>query len=104
MIDPTPGYVDAELLAEPLAPGALRLYVSDNHMGNFFDSIRSRKKPICDAEIGHRSVSVCHLGVISIRLARKLNWDPDKEQFVNDKEADKWLAREQRKPWTYDMA
>ena len=92
------------LLAEPLSANAARLYASDNHMGNFFDCIRSRKQPICDAEIGHRSVSLCHLGVISIRLARKLNWDPAREQFVNDAAADKWLAREQRKPWTYDLA
>ena len=50
------------------------------------------RRPICDAEIGHRSVSVCHLGVIAIRLGRKLNWDPDKEQFVDDKEANGYLA------------
>jgi len=103
----TRGKIEAskpELLAEPLAAGATRLYASENHMGNFFDCIRSRKPPICDAEIGHRSVSVCHLGVISIRLRRKLKWDPSREQFVDDKEADKWLMREQRKPWTYDMA
>ena len=92
------------LLSEPLAANAARLYASDNHMGNFFDCIRSRKQPICDVEIGHRSVSVCHLGVISIRLGRKLNWDPAREQFVNDGAADQWLAREQRKPWTYDLA
>lgn len=92
-----------ELLAEPLGAGATRLYASDNHMGNFFECIRSRKQPICDVEIGHRSVSVCHLGVLSLRLGRKLRWDPAAEQFVQDKEADGWLAREQRRPWTYDM-
>ena len=103
----TRGKIEASnpaLLAEPLAANAPRLYASDNHMGNFFDCIRSRKQPICDAEIGHRSVTVCHLGVISIRLGRKLNWDPAREQFINDSAADKWLAREQRKPWTYDLA
>jgi hypothetical protein len=41
--------------------------------------------------------------VIAIRLGRKLHWDPAKEQFINDKQADGWLARVQRKPWTYDM-
>ncbi|PYL00858.1 MAG: oxidoreductase [Verrucomicrobia bacterium] len=93
-----------ELLTEPLSAGAIRFYVSDDHMGNFFDCIRSRKQPVCDVEIGHRSVSVCHLGVISIRIGRKLHWDPDGEQFVGDAEANKWLARPQRKPWTYDLA
>jgi predicted dehydrogenase len=103
----TRGKIEAsrpELLNEPLPANATRLYVSDNHMGNFFECIRSRQEPVCDVEIGHRSVSVCHLGVIAIRLKRKLHWDPAKEQFVNDKEADRWLAREQRKPWTYDLA
>ena len=103
----TRGKIEAsqpDLLTEPLASNAARLYASNDHMRNFFDCIRSRKQPVCDAEIGHRSASACHLGVISIRLKRRLQWDPDKEQFVNDKEADKWLAREQRAPWTYDLA
>lgn len=91
-----------ELLTEPLPSGAERLYVSNDHMGNFFDCVRTRKRPICDVEIGHRSVSACHMGVISMRLGRKLKWDPAKEQFVGDREANKYLAREMRKPWTYD--
>ena len=102
----TRGKIEAsrkELLEEPLTNKKDPLYVSNNHMGNFFDCIRSRKAPICEAEIGHRSVSVCHLGVIAIRLGRKLQWNPAKEQFVNDKDANRWLAREQRKPFTYSM-
>jgi predicted dehydrogenase len=101
----TRGKIEAsrpELLAEPLTSKHVRLYVSNDHMGNFFDCIRSRKPPICEAEIGHRSVSVCHLGVIALRLGRKLNWDPDKQSFAGDKEADGYLAREMRKPWTYE--
>jgi myo-inositol 2-dehydrogenase / D-chiro-inositol 1-dehydrogenase len=47
-------------------------------------------------------VSVCHLGVIAMRLGRALKWNPAQEQFVGDKEANTWLAREQRKPWSYD--
>jgi predicted dehydrogenase len=93
---------DPELLAEPLPSSAERLYVSDNHMQNFFDCVHSREQPICDAEIGHRSVSVCHLGVIALRLGRKLKWDPSKEEFAGDAEANVWLAREMRKPWTWD--
>jgi len=71
-------------------------------MRNFFDCVRSREQPICDAEIGHRSVSVCHLGVIALRLGRKVAWDPEQEEFDGDAEADQWLAREMRKPWTWD--
>jgi predicted dehydrogenase len=101
----TRGKIEAsrpEILKEPLRTKKVELYVSNNHMGNFFDCVRSRKPPICDAEIGHRSVSVCHLGVIAIRLGRKLTWDPDKQSFGDDKEAESYLSREMRKPWTYE--
>ena len=101
----TRGKIEAsspDLLTTPLSASAERLYVSDDHMGNFFDCVRSRKATICETEIGHRSASLCHLGVIALRLGRKLNWDPKKEQFVGDKDANKYLAREMRKPWSYD--
>ena len=91
-----------EFLTDPLPSGATKLYVSDDHMGNFFDCVRSRKQPICEPEIGHRSASVCHLGVIALRLGRKLKWNPVKEQFVGDKEANTYLRRDPRGPWTYD--
>ena len=103
----TRGKIEAsrpEILTEPLGESKkVTLYESNDHMGNFFDCLRTRKAPICDAETGHRSVSVCHLGVLAIRLGRKLKWDPEKEHFVDDKEADGYLAREMRKPWTYEM-
>jgi predicted dehydrogenase len=93
---------DEALLNEPLAGNAERLYESNDHMGNFFDCVRTRKPPVAEAEIGHRSVSVCHLGSISIRLGRRLKWDPEKEQFVGDEEANGYLARAMRAPWGYD--
>jgi predicted dehydrogenase len=94
-----------ELLHNPLPEGAIKLYESSNHMGNFFDSVRSRKEPICDVEIGHRSISVAHLGVISVRMNQPLKWNPDKQEFAgsNAKEANKWLTREQRKPYDYSF-
>jgi predicted dehydrogenase len=93
---------DPALLETPLPTDAQRLYASDDHMGNFFDCAKTRKPPICDVEIGHRSVSVCHLGVIAIRLGRKLIWDPVKEAFNDDADANGMLAREMRKPYSYD--
>jgi predicted dehydrogenase len=101
----TRGSIEAsapELLTTPLPASAERLYASDDHMGNFFDCLRSRKAPICEAEIGHRSATVCHLGVIAARLGRPLKWDPAKERFVGDREADGWIARAMRKPWSHD--
>jgi hypothetical protein len=70
-------------------------------MGNFFDCVRSRKAPICEAEIGHRSISVAHLGVIAVRLGRPLKWNPNREEFVGDAEANQWLSRPMRKPYDY---
>ena len=101
----TRGSIEAsnpEFLTTPLAADAIRLYESNDHMGNFFDCIRTRKAPICEAEIGHRSASLCHLGVLSLRLGRKLQWNPETEQFVGDEDANHWLRRELRKPWSYD--
>jgi predicted dehydrogenase len=91
-----------ELLTEPLKATAVRLYASNDHMGNFFGCVKTRKAPVCDAQVGHRSVSACHLGVIAVRLGRKLRWDPADEEFVDDKEANGYLAREMRKGWGYD--
>ena len=89
---------DPEKLTTALPSGAKRLYVSNNHMQNFFDCVKSRKQPICDAEIGHRSASVCHLGVIAMRTGRSFNWDPKTERSA-DAEVNQWLSREMRGPW-----
>ena len=91
------------LLTEKLPDDAERVYQSNNHMGNFLDCVRSRKATICPAEVGHRSASICHLGVIAIRLGRKLRWDPVKEEFVGDAEAQSYVARPMRKPYDYTM-
>ena len=93
---------DPEMLVEPLPSNAERLYVSENHMGNFFQCVQSRKPAICEPEIGHRSVSICHLGVIAMRLGRELAWDPVQENFGTDTEANSFLSREMRKPWSYE--
>ena len=92
-----------EILETPLGSDALRLETSDDHMGNFFEGVRTRKPTICRPEVGHRSASLCHLGVIALRVGRKLRWDPVRVRFVGDREAGRYLAREQRKPWTYDL-
>jgi predicted dehydrogenase len=77
-------------------PRAGKLDAIINHMGNFFDCVQSRRTPISDAFSSHRTVSTCHLGNISMRLGRPLKWNPEKQEFVDDKEANSWLKREQR--------
>jgi predicted dehydrogenase len=95
---------DPKLLDEPLKDDALKLYHSDDHMRNFLDCVRSREKTICPPEVGHRSVSVCHLGNISMRLGgRTLQWDPKAEQFFGDPLASQMLSREMRKPWSLNV-
>jgi hypothetical protein len=72
---------------------------NDNHMKNWLECIKSRAKPVGDVETGHRSATVCHLGNIARYTGRKLQWDPVKEQFVGDADANQYLDRERRKPW-----
>ena len=81
-------------LSRPARMGKLDAIV--NHMGNFFDCVRSRKQPISDVVSQHQSATTCHLGNISMELGRPLKWNPKTERFVNDAAADKLLRREQR--------
>jgi predicted dehydrogenase len=90
---------DVRTIIEPLGKDAVRLYHSDSHMDNWLSGIRTRKACICDADIGHRSVTVCHLGVISLRMGRKLKWNPKAEKFIGDDEANKMLSRKMRGDW-----
>ena len=81
-------------LTRPIRVGKLDAII--NHMGNFFDCVQSRQQPLSDVVNQHRSITTCHLGNIAMRLGRKLSWDPVKEVFVNDVEANTWLRRERR--------
>ncbi|HLQ44504.1 MAG TPA: Gfo/Idh/MocA family oxidoreductase [Planctomycetaceae bacterium] len=90
----------ANILDATIGPDDFHVEPSDNHHRNWLDAIRSRHKPICDVEIGHRSASVCELGQIGYDLRRPLQWDPEKERFVNDDDANSRLSRRQREPWT----
>lgn len=84
---------------EWLAKEVAKLYGSkpQPHMVNFFASVKSRKQPISDVFTHHRSVSVCHLANIAMLLGRKLTFDPKKEVFLGDEQANSMLSREQRK-------
>jgi hypothetical protein len=97
-LDTTP----IELKDRPLGTGDVELYtVRKGHEDNWIECIRSRKKPICDVEIGHRTATICHLNCIAERLGRPLKWDPVKEEIVGDLEANRWLDRPRRAPYTY---
>ncbi len=75
----------------------LALWQARWHLQNWLDSLRSRQLPVADVEIGHRSISVCHLVNITRQLGRRLQWDPAAEHFVGDAEANELLTRPRRK-------
>ena len=96
---------DPALLSTPIAADGVHLYTSTNHMGNFFDCVRSRKLPICDVATGHRSATMCHLAAISLRTGFKLEWDSAAEAFVGDNAgvANGYVSREMRAPYDYSF-
>jgi hypothetical protein len=89
-----------DIVREPLRPDEVHLYRSTSHSGNFLECIRTRKRPICDADIAHRAASTLLLGGVAKQLKRTLKWDPKTEQFVSDDEANRMLSIAKRPPWT----
>ncbi|MDP6117062.1 MAG: Gfo/Idh/MocA family oxidoreductase [Planctomycetota bacterium] len=87
------------LTKESTQPGEVFLTRSENHRANWLECIRTRRRPICDVEIGCRSVTVCHLGNIAYWLNRPLKWNPETERFINDEAANRLLDRPRRAPW-----
>jgi predicted dehydrogenase len=69
---------------------------------NFYDCVKSRKPTYAPAEIGHRTITIAHIGNIAMLLGRKLHWNPEAEDFVGESEASAMLTRPQRSPWTIE--
>ena len=83
-----------------IGPNEIHLYDGkDNNYRNFIDCVISRERTAAPAEIGHRSATVAHLGNIALRLGQDLDWDPVKEQFINNDVANAMVARPMREPW-----
>lgn len=90
---------DPKILGSPIDQTETRLYRSADQHGNWLECIRSGNETISPVEVGHRSTAACLVYHIAMRLGRKLTWDPQKERFVDDDEANSRLARPQRKPY-----
>ena len=90
---------DPAVLRSSIGPGEIHLYESKDHHGNWLDSVKSRKEPIAPVEVAHRSCSTCLIHHIVMKLNRKVYWDPAKERFKNDDEANSMLSRSQRSPY-----
>jgi hypothetical protein len=84
------------LLADP----KVRLYVSKNHVGDFLECIKTRKKPITNEQVGGRSAICCHLVNQVYYHGQRLQWDPVKLEFVGGTGDPKWLTRDYRSPWS----
>ncbi|UCC96585.1 MAG: Gfo/Idh/MocA family oxidoreductase [Phycisphaerales bacterium] len=96
------GRIDAEpksILKEEIGPNEIHLYESSDHASNFIDCIRTQKPTAAPVEQAHRSVTVCHLGNIAMRLGRKIRWDPTTEKIIADDKASRMLSRPMRSPW-----
>jgi len=88
---------DPSLLSSKIGPGEIRLPPATGH--GFIDCIRSREQTSCPPEAAHRSTTICHLANICMLLGRKVRWDPEKESFLDDPEANRMIARTMRSPW-----
>jgi len=93
---------DPGILTSEIGENETHLYVSHEQHGNWLECIRSGKEPISPVEKGHRACSVCLITHISMKLGRKLLWDPDRELFIKDDEANSMLSRPQRAPYGTD--
>ena len=89
----------ASLLKVAIKPGDEHLYESNDHHGNFLQSVRSRRDPVAPVEAGHAATTLTLVSDIATRLGRKVTWDWKAERFVNDAAADRMLSRPMRSPW-----
>jgi predicted dehydrogenase len=90
---------DPKIITSVIGPDEVHLYESTSHHGNWLECVKSRRQPIAPVEIAHRSCSACLLHHIAMKTGRKLHWDPQRERFKNDDEANAMLSRPQRPPY-----
>ena len=93
---------DPKILSSVIGPDGIHFLDSRDHHGNWLDAVKSRQQPLAPVEIGHRACSACLLHHMAMKLNRKLYWDPDKERFKNDEQANSMLSRPQRAPFGLD--
>jgi hypothetical protein len=87
------------LLTSSIGKDEIHLIESESHQRNFLDAVKTRKETICPIDVAVRTDTICHLTDICTRLGRKLRWDPEREDFVDDSQASPMLTRAIRSPW-----
>ena len=91
---------DPKIIKSVIGPDEIHLYESQDHHGNWLECIRSRRQTIAPVEVAHRACSACLLHHMAMKVKRKLYWDPSRERFKNDDDANSLLARPMRPPYT----
>jgi len=86
------------ILKSPIGPDEIHLPLKSEKR-DFIDAVKTRGQTLADAEVGHRTTSLCQLGHIAIQVGRELKWDPENERFTNDETANRLLSRPMRSPW-----
>ena len=89
-----------EILRAAIPPGGVHLFLGNGEHRNFLDCVKSRREPYFPAEVGHRCCTVLHMGTLAMTLRRKLRWDPEREEFVGDEEANRLRGHALREPWS----
>jgi predicted dehydrogenase len=74
---------------------------ASNHIQDFLKCIRTRRQPVCNAEVAHRATTACHIANLCVCLGRPLTWDPAKEEFTGDEVANRMRSRALREPWRF---
>jgi hypothetical protein len=92
---------DPKIIESVIGPHEIHLATAAEHHANWLDCVRSRQEPLAPAEIAHRACSTCLLHHIAMKLKRRLHWDPVKERFRNDDQANAMLSRPQRAPYGF---
>jgi len=98
-IETTPAALKDRIIGET----EKHVYKSVDHYKDFLNAMRKRNMPVCDVETGHRTASVCNIGNIAYQLNRSLKWDPVKELFTNDEEANSLLGRPMLNEWAIKL-
>jgi predicted dehydrogenase len=90
---------DPKILNEKIGEKEIQIYKSNNHWQNFLECVKSRKEAITPVDTALRSISVGLLGEIAMLTGQKIQWDPEKQEIVDNKMASRLLSRPYRQPW-----
>jgi predicted dehydrogenase len=95
---------DPKILDSVIGPDEIHLYTATEQHANWLDCIKTRMQPTAPVEIGHRACTTCLLHHIAMKTKRHLHWDPERERFNGDNEANAMLSRPQRSPYTFEQS